>query len=273
MIITGIRDRLIIGDLEYFDISEMEIDYQRHSPLSVARATLADPAGKIFKSLAQGTQMEIHLGYRDQEADVWTGTVERVIPNRPTDQVRIAGVGIELPLAATIIMKSWENETPEAIVTHCVGQSGLPVGTIAATGITFPRFVASSIPVWQVARQCEQTCYRGFGKDMATWDLWVDKAGTVHWGNDNETGSIPVIATGAGLISHVTGLASSGVSCIRMNRVETFLLPGFRRCGQFQLQDITRGIDDTFRARAVRHMVRPDKVRTYIWYGAEYGKL
>ncbi|NDY73989.1 hypothetical protein DO021_19665 [Desulfobacter hydrogenophilus] len=268
MNITGIRTRLIIGGQEYLRIPEMSLDYRRHAPLSVAQVTLADPGGDIFKSLSPGTAMEIHLGYRDQEADVWTGTVQRVTPDRKPDQVRMTGVGGELPLSETLITKSWENETPEAIVTYCVGQTGLPPGNIDATGIIFPRFVAATIPVWQVARQCEHSCHRGFGRDMDTWDLWMDKAGSVHWGDSDEDGDIPVIATAGGVISHAPATAP----LTELSMVETFLLPGFRRCGKFQLTDTRRGIDDVFRARVVRHVVQPNKIRTYIWYGAEYGK-
>jgi hypothetical protein len=269
MNITGIRTRLIIGGLEYMRIPEMEIEYQRHFHLSVARVTLPDPSREVYRSVTTGTAMEIHLGYRDNDADVWSGTVRQVNPDRKKDQIRLTCVGIELPLSTTMIMQSWEDETPEAIIRYCVGQAGMTVGSIDATGIVFPRFTASSIPAWQVARQCEHTCFRAFGKDMNTWDLWVGKDGAVNWGDSDESGDVPVIATGAGLISHLpetdskTGLA----------RVETFLLPGFRRCWKFQLRDTGRGIDEVFRARIARHVVKRNKVRTYIWYGDEYGKF
>lgn len=268
MNITGIRIRLIIDGTEYLRVPAVEIVYQRHVVLSRAAVTLPDPSRAVYKGVGVGAVVEIHIGYRDQEADIWRGMVEEVSPDCKPDQLRFSCVGIERPLAATTIMKSWENETPEAIIKYCIGQSGMPVGNIGATGIIFPRFSASTIPVWQVARQCEHTCAAGWGKNMDTWDMWVDKGGIVHWGDTYEDGNIPVIATGAGLISHSPAVSPG----IGLSMVETFLLPGFRRCGKFRLRDVRRGIDDIFRARVTRHAVLRDKVRTYIFYGDEYGK-
>ncbi len=269
MNITGIRTRLIIDGLEYLRVPEMEIEYRRHEHLSAARITLPDPRGEVFQSVTSGAGMEIHLGYRDHDADVWSGTVRQINPDRKKDQIRLTGIGMELPLSSTTILQSWKNETPEAIIRFCVGQTGMTIGRIDDTGIIFPRFTASSIPVWQVARQCEHTCFRAFGKDMNTWDLWVGKDEAVNWGDSDEIAETPVIATAAGLISHLPAAGSKN----GLARVETFLMPGFRRCGKFYLHDAGRGINGVFRARIVRHVVRPDKVRTYIYYGDIYEKF
>lgn len=267
MYISGIRTRVIVSGKEHVRVPEATLVYRRHAPLSFACVTLADPSGSLFGSIGKGDDIQIHMGYRDQEADGWAGTIRRVVVSRP-DQVTIHGAGIELPLMETRITKAWENEAPEQIVRYSVAASGLSVGNIDATGVVFPRFTAGDIPVWQVARQCEHTCARGFGKDMDTWDLWVDKEGLVHWGNSDEAGDIPIIATGNTLITHHPAADPT----LELSRVETFLMPGFRRCGKFHITDTKRGIDAEFRARVVQHKIRQDHVRTLIWYGDEYGK-
>ena len=265
--ITGIRTRLFIGNQEFFRVPEYGIEYRRHAHLSQAWAVLPDATGEIYRSVKKNDSIAIHMGYRDQDADIWTGTLTRFSDSKK-DQILINAIGIEYPLTQTIIKNSWMNESPESIVRYSINQTGMQTGIIDSTGIVFPRFIASDKPVWQVVRQCEHTCNKAFGMNMDSWDLWVDKDGLVNWSMGIEPCDIPVIATAGLLIKHTpstgqgTGLAM----------VETFLMPGFRRCGEFKLKDIRRGINNVFRARIVKHVVRPDRVRTYIWYGDEYGK-
>ena len=264
---TGIRTHIFIGSLEILRTPRAWVEFKRHAPLSRAGITLPDPKGEYFRSITHGDPVEIRLGYRDQAPDSWRGKVEWVNQINK-DQIEIGAVGLEYPFSETKITESWENETPEAIVRYVVGKTGLPVGTIYSTGVVFPRFVASSIPVWQVARQAEHTCQRAFGLDMSGWALWMDKDGKVNWGNFDESGDIPIIATGNGLIRHLP--ATDGLA---LNMVETFLISGFRASRKFRLKDTKRGIDAEFRALTARHEVTPNSVRTFIQYGTEHEKF
>ena len=266
--ITGIRTHIFIGKLEIFRCPECSIHYSRHSHLSWAEILLPDPGGNLFRTFKANDPVVIRMGYRDRVPDEWTGTISKLAPPNNRDQILVKAVGMERPLSDTRIVQSWENETPEAIVTWAIGQSGLGAGKIDATGVTFPRFVASNIPVWQLARQCEHTCLKAFGLNMNGWALWMDSNEKVNWCSSDEQADIPVIETGSTLIRHLpaTGLQTG------LNLVETFLMPGFKRCMKFRLRDKIRGIDQIFSSLAVRHAIKPTSVRTFIKYGEMYGK-
>lgn len=243
------------------------IESARHKPLSRAGITLPDPKGDLYRSILVDEQAEIRLGYKNEIPAIWKGTVAwKKHGNK--DQIEVGIVGEEKPLAETLITMSWENETPEAIVRYAISQSGLPVGQIDSPGVTFPRFAASNIPVWQVARQCEHTCRKSFDLDMSKWALWRGLDGKVNWGDFDEPGDVPVIKTAAGLIRHMPASDAKALSM-----VETFLLAGFMHSMKFSLVDTRRGIDEQFRALRVRHEVKDLSVRTFIWYGEEYGQF
>lgn len=267
--ITGIRTHIFIGGTEVYQCPRAWIESVRHRPLSRAGITLPDALGEWYRSISPGTAVEIRLGYRDQAPATWQGTVAWVKHGHTKDQITVGAVGVERPLCETLILQSWEDETPEAILKWAIGQAGLTAGRIDSPHVTFPRFVASDIPVWQVARQCAHTCRRAYDLEkMRRWAFWMGADGEVNWGDFDEPGVTPVIATAAGLIRHKPASDALG-----LNEVETFLLPAFRHSMLFRLVDSRRGIDDTFRALVVRHSIRPHAVRTFIRYGEEYGKF
>lgn len=266
--INGLRVQIMIGAREVLRCPHLEIVSLRHSPLDHADVTLPDPAGELYRDIRTGEPVAISLGYRDQPQGVWQGTVSRVRPGTTRDQLELSASGPELPLATTRIRQSWEHEDPAAIVRYCVAAAGLLSGRIDSPGPLLPRFVASDIPVWQVARQCALTCRRSFGVDMSRWALWIGADGRVNWGDFDEPGEVPVIATGAGLIEHLPGSPSAA----QLSRVSTFLLAGFAASRLFRLRDTRRGVDGLFRSLVVRHTVMPTSVRTHLEYGAEYGR-
>lgn len=267
-VITGIRTHIFIGNLEIFRCPECSINYSRHSHLSCAEILLPDPGGNLFKTFKASDPVIIRMGYRDQVPNEWTGTISKLAPPNKKDQILVKAVGMERPLSDTRIIQSWENETPEAIVTWAIGQAGLEIGKIDSPGVTFPRFIASNIPVWQLVRQCEHTCLKAFGLDMNGWALWMDSIGKVNWCSSDEDVDIPVIETGSTLIRHLpaTGLQTG------LSLVETFLMPGFKRCMKFRLRDSIKGIDQILSGLEVRHVIKPTSVRTFIQYGEMYEK-
>lgn len=92
--------------------------------------------------------------------------------------------------------------------------------------------------------------------------------GKVNWGDFDEEGDIPSVATGAGLIKHLPASDAKG-----LNVVETFLLAGFMHSMKFRLIDTRRDIDDEFRALSVWHEIKERSVRTFISYGEEYNQF
>lgn len=265
MEISGIRIDITIGDLQIYRAPRWWIESLRHVPLGRAGITLPDPTGEMFRSIKTGDAVTIRLGYRNQVPAEWTGTVTRCYPGETVDQLEVRATDRSLALATTRIMQSWENETPEAIVSWAIRQTGLPIGTIAATGVQLPRFCAGSIPVWQLVQQTQQSCSESFALDMSRWALWLGRTG-VNWGAHDEPGDVVTIATAENLIDHQPNDWRSGMSL-----VETFLLPDLTHSRQVRLQDDRRRIDAVHRAVRVRHEGTPDRVRTFVWYGAEHG--
>lgn len=265
--LSGIRAHVFIGGVEVLRTPGVWVESARHRPVGRAGVTLPDPDGAVFRSVAKGDAVEIRMGYRDETPAVWQGAVAWRRRGATGDQVEIGAVGPDVPLSTVRIVQAWSDEAPEAIVRWAVQRTGLPAGRIDSPGCTLPRFVASDIPVWQVARQCAQSCDRGFGIDMRAWALWMGADGAVNWGDFDEPGEVPVIATADMLIAHTP--AEDATS---LHRVETFLLPGLRHSQVFRLRDRRRGIDALFRALLVRHELMETRARTYISYGDEFEK-
>lgn len=266
--ITGIRTHIFIDGQEVLRCPRCWIESIRHRPLTRAGITLPDPKGELYRSIKNDQFVDIHLGYRNGGPAIWKGLVSWKRWGTTKDQIEVGVAGrCETSLCSIPVVQAWENETPETIVKWSIGQAGLTAGRIDSPGVTIPRYVASSIPVWQVARQCAHTCQRSFDIDMSRWALWMGAGGKVNWGDFDEAGDTPVIATGAGLIKHLPAADTKS-----LNMVETFLLAGFTHSRKIRLIDTRRGIDDEFRALSVRHEIRERSTRTFISYGEEYEK-
>jgi hypothetical protein len=194
----------------------------------------------------------------------WNGTIAATAAAKERDHLGVRLVSRALPLASTRLTQTFLNETPEAILAWAIRQSGLMVGTIAATGMVLPHFIAADCSVVELARQLALTCQRSFDLDMSAWKLWLGAAG-VNWGDFDEPGSVPTIASGEGLILH----APAGWHC-GLSAIETFLLPDLTHSRRFHLLDKRRGIDARYRALQVRHTGTVNRVRTHIYYRAEH---
>lgn len=265
MNINGVRTHIIIGELEVLRCPRLEIRSVRRAPMWSFEITLPDPMGEIYQTVSLGDAVNMGIGYRDAAATKWTGTVHAVRPGNK-DQIILSGVGQNDELLnTTIVCQSWENETPEAIVKYAAGLTGLEIAQIDSIGMVIPRFVASTIPAWQLVRQVNETCQRAFDLDMSAWKFWLGPDG-LHWGDHDQDGTYPTIATGAGLIKHLPADNPAALS-----EVETFLLPGLMHSRVFGLVDNKRAINDQYRALEVRHIIEAVSARTHISYGVEYG--
>lgn len=265
MEISGVRIDITIGDLEIYRSPRWWIESLRHFPLGRAGITLPDPDGELYQTIKTGDAVTITLGYRNQVPTTWNGTVSSISPGETYDQVEIRAVDGSLPLAKTLILQSWENETPEAIIKWAIQQAGLQVGKIGETGMILPRASAGNIPVWQLIQQIKQSCREAFDLDMSSWALWLGKDG-INWGDSDEPGDTVTIASSANLINHKPVDSITG-----MSQIETYLLADLTHSRLIRLQDDRRSIDKVHRALRVRHEGTPDRVRTFVWYGVEHG--
>jgi hypothetical protein len=186
-------------------------------------------------------------------------------PGETSDQLEIRAIDGSKALTTTRIMQSWENETPEAVIAWAIKQAGLLVARIGETGMVLPRIAASNIPVWQLVQQVKESCRRAFDLDMDKWALWLGSDG-VNWGDFDEPGDTVAIATSGNLINHEPTDWRSGLGMI-----ESWLIADLSHSRLIRLQDDKRTIDAVHRAIRVRHEGTPDRVRTFVWYGAEHG--
>ncbi len=265
--ISGVRIDITIGGRQVLRCHDLWIESARHMPLTVASITLPDGSGSLYRGIGPGEPVTIRFGLRDQAATVWTGTVAGPCSGGGVDDSRLRVAGNELPLINTYITQHFEHERPEAIVRWAIGRSGMKVGRVDSPGVTFPHFVASHVTVRQLAGQAAGTCQRGFDLDMSRWALWVGSGNVVNWGDFDEPGDPPDIATGKTLITHNRGNGGQ-----HMHMVSALLTAGLRHSHSFHLIDDRIGMDGFFRALRVRHHLHPERARTLIWYGTEYGR-
>lgn len=265
MEINGINLNITIGDLEVYRSPSWWIESLRGWPLGRAGITLPDASRELYQAIKVGDPVSISVGYRDQEAASWNGTVANICQGETADQLEVRAVDKALPIVETRILQSWENETPEALVSWIIRQTGLPVGKIGQTGMVLPRVSAANIPAWQLIQQIKLSCRQAFGLDMSRWALWLG-AGGGNWGDFDEPGDVLPIATGGLLINHEPNDWRSGMSMIK-----THLVPGLRHSRLIRLQDDRRSIDQVHRAVRVRHEGTPDRVRSFVYYGREHG--
>lgn len=264
--ITGLNIYVKVGRMEFQRIPDFKVTSERHRPLTRISIAIPDPAGNVFRTVINRDTVSIVIGYRDQVPGLWEGTVQGKSIYQNKDQVVIRVAGKERPVTETVIKQAWLQETPEAIVRYAVEQAGLQIGKIEPAGVTFPRFVANAIPVWQVIRQCEHTLRKAYGLDMRSWAFWMGKDGKMNWhAGDEGSETLPVIDSNANLIRHSPGKGTS-----ELGRIETFLLPHLMHSMQFQLNDFKRNISESYRAIKVEHVWEDSKARTYISYGDEY---
>ena len=264
MDISGLRIVITVAGLEILRCPAWWIDSLRSAPLGGAGLILPDADGSLSRSLKKGAAASIQFSSPSGVQGDWQGTIAATAAAKERDHLGVRLVSLALPLATTRITQTFSNETPEAIMAWAIRQSGLSVGTIGATGMVLPHFIASDCSVVELSRQLALTCQRSFDLDMSAWKLWLG-AGGVNWGDFDEPGSVPTIATGAGLILH----APSGWHC-GLSAIETFLLPDLTHSRRFHLLDTRRGIDASYRALQVRHAGTVNRVRTHIYYGAEH---
>ena len=223
-------------------------------------------AEDLFTEL-NGLPVSFSTGYRDQGPATWSGRVEWV-KSGTKDQLEIGLVGQCAPLAKVKIVQSWEDETAENIIRDVIGQTGMSPGDIGVTDVTIPRFTASGISPFEAARAAVQTCQRAAGLDMSKWAMWRTGDGMVNWGDFDESGDVPEVATLGRLIAHKPAVDRGG-----LGRVESFLLPGLRHSQLFQLADQRRGVSGEFRVQAVRHRITGEAARSFVFYGAEHVRV
>lgn len=264
MEINGINLEITVGDLDVYRSPNWWMESLRGYPLGRAGITLPDPTGELYRTIEKGDQVTISVGYRDEASITWSGTVSHCQRGETVDQLEVRAVDQALPLTMTTLLQSWENETPEALVSWVIRQAGLPIGKIGETGMVLPRVSAANIPAWQLVQQVKISCREAFGLDMSRWALWLGEDG-VNWGDFDEPGEVVSIATGENLITHEPADWRSGMAMI-----ETYLLAGLRHSRRVRLQDDRRGIDAVHRALRVRHEGTPERVRTFVWYGVEH---
>lgn len=260
--IYGVELAINVGGWLFQRVPRCIVTYDRNTVLSRAEIHVPDPAGKILPSLHSFPDVSISMGYRNQQPHIWNGTVDgwQQGTGKRKDQLVIHAAGVELPLVTQTVKEMWVDEAAPAIAKKILQASGLAVGAVDVPAEVIPRMTLATVPVWQAIEQLRNTLVQGHDVDMSQHALWVDADKRVHFAPaDHESETVPVIATGVGLIRHTPARTVNG-----LGEVETFLLPTMRAGMRFKLEDSRKGITGVFRAKWVMHSIKPDRVRTFL---------
>lgn len=268
--IAGIRLHVRVGNLVVQRCPRLELLSRRHAPVCKAEIHVPDPDGSLQAASPAGVKVTVEYGYRGGQSATWTGTVQGM-RRVSRDQLCLLADGPDLALVRSTVRECYADESARAIARHLLQHTGLAVAT--APGITIPdeplaRFPVANVPVWQAVRQLLHTLTRAFGHDMNATTLWLGSEGgqpALFLGDYDEPGDVPVVATGENLIRHLPAASASG-----LNLVETFLLPGLTHSRTVRLVDTRQGTDAQIRALVVRHVMEPNRMRTFVEYGAEH---
>ncbi|XPV77694.1 MAG: hypothetical protein ACNI27_07185 [Desulfovibrio sp.] len=255
---------IFMGGIHIQRVPRLILRSTRFDPLQVANIVVPDPRGELHRFVKAGMRVDISIGMRGFQPEIWSGEVSGIGSGATKDQIFIiAKRGLEL--VQPCIKESFENETPEAVMRWAILQAGLTADVIDYVGVVLPRISVANLSLNELALQLGHSCKHGFAVDMSHRALWLG-AGGVCWSDGKVPGSIPVISTGEDLIKH-TPLENYAYG---LGLVETFLLPEFGHSRMFRIVDSRRGIDASFRALGVEHHISPNKARTFIEYGEEY---
>ncbi|OIQ51036.1 hypothetical protein BerOc1_02981 [Pseudodesulfovibrio hydrargyri] len=262
--ISGIRLNIEVGGNVIERCPRLEILSVRHRPLDMARVHVPDPEGAAGDLFAHGDPVRIEYGYRGGASAEWQGTL-RALERVSRDQVCLTADSLALPLADAFVTECYTDDSSLFVARHILGHTGLPLGRVDIPDEVISRLPVSTLPVWQAVRQLLHSLGRAYGHDMRRTALWLGADG-LNLGDFDESGDLPVIATGENLIRHLPAHAKDG-----LHLVETALLPGLSHSRRFRLVDTRLGVDRDFRALDVRHAVTPEGIKTNIRYGREHG--
>lgn len=274
--IAGLQVHIRINGMVVQRCPLCRITYDRYTTTSYGMIDVPDPDGALARRVAPGQPVAVRFGYRAQAAREWRGVVDAWQPGigQNHDQITVQVLGPEfVPFIRTRITESYLEEPADVLARLMLARTGCPLGTVEVPALPIHRFTLCDVPVWQAMEQLARSCTAAHGQDMRRHALWLDDAGAVHYGpHDDEAqdaaGTMPVIATGAGLIAHHPATSPKARSS-----VETFLLPAIRDGRLFRLRDARRGVDAVLRAVRVEHRIEPHKARTWVSYGGEYERF
>ena len=264
MSIDTVVTELKIGSYDVNRVPEFRILSDRYAPVSLCYLTLPDADGELYNSFAAGSAVSLTYGYKAGEQAEWSGTVTYI--SRAGDNIFVTAADAARSVLTTKVVEYWAGDSAAAIVRSALSRVG-SIGTVQDDGITLESFTASNISVYELVRKVEHTLQCSAGKDMSQYALFMS-SGAWHWGQHGISGTVPVIASQAGLIAHIPGAEGFGSK----QPVETWMLPGFTHSRTFRLTDKTIGIDADYMADKVMHVFRDKYVRTFIEYGGGNGK-
>ncbi|MCP3922989.1 MAG: hypothetical protein GY714_10425 [Desulfobacterales bacterium] len=254
----GLEFKITVGELEFFDIQKVWVESSRYRPISLAGIVVADTSREVSKQVKKQDIVSIEFGHKEKEKVSWTGVVTKIKPTDKIDEIEICA-SANLELIKTLVNESYENETPGAIVKNAINKSGLVPGAIEDPGIALKHFTADSIPVWQVAQQCLNTCRLSNNLPLENWALWTGKDEKINFSGDFEKPGIE--------ITFEDYLIRNSLNCgYGRHRIEALLLPELHSSMEFLMNDSLRDFEWLCNALDVRHEIVGPKARTIIDY-------
>jgi len=235
---------LKIGKDTHYRLEKLSVVAHRYAPLTTCLAIMQDPDGRLYEQIAEGTAVDVEMGYRLGLTLQWKGHIRT--KEKHEKRLKLYCVGVEQALENKV-KQVWLNECPEKIVQQMAEHAGFGIGRIQSTGLTIPRFVVNSRPVWEAERMLCKTL-DAFGVDTSKLAFWVGANGMINWGSHDEEGQVEIVS-GENMVSY------------RRNEIEAMLIPNLRSSQRVHV--IAPGMDEVKRAVRVIHQI--DRVsRTFV---------
>ena len=261
MSITGLDIDLKVGPFTVNRSQGVTLEYQRGAVASKAVIALPDTEGLVAQTLKNDDEVNLYFGYRGGLSQSWAGRITNLAALG--DQVQITALGPELAFIKTTVVECFRSESARAVVRRLMTLAGAAPGNLTGPDQILPHMIFNGQSVYKCFKQINETLAKTYQLDLSKSPFWIGQDNKAHWGDFDEPGPIPILASQDNLLSH-NPKGESGVA-------RSILCPGLVASQLFKIIDARRTLEITKRAQTVRHELGPKGNITTVTYGPERG--
>lgn len=261
MAITGLDINLKVGPFTVNRLPRAELTLSRGAVAGHCLIELPDPGGQVAAGLKPDEAVSLYFGYRGGLSQSWAGQITQI--KALGDAVEITALSAELAFIKTKVSECFHQETARQVVRRLMRLAGISPGRLEGPDEIFPHLIFSGRPVYECFRQINATLERVCQLDLSASPYWLDSNGRGQWGDFDEPGPVPVLASGLNLISHNPQGGQGTATAL--------LCPGLGHSQLFTIRDDRRALTITQRAQSVTHKLGAQGNLTTVTYGPERG--
>lgn len=262
MTITGLDLNLTVGSFTVNRLPWALLTLERGAVAGRCAIELPDPRGAVAAGLSEGDPVNLFFGYRGGPGQSWSGRITEIKARK--DQALVTAKSAELAFIETEVIECFHNENAKTVVTRLMALAGVAPGRLEGPDEVIPHLIFNGFPVWRCFRILNETLERVYELDLSACPFWIDENGLGQWGDFDEPGPVPVLASGDNLIKHDPKNGDEG-------RATALLHPGLNHSRLFTVRDFRRSLELTKRALSVTHQLGERGNLTTVTYGIERG--